>query len=169
MRYVRCLIHEISELTMNQITIPYLDPALPHNTRQEALFHNYGFTCNCDLCAYTGTFDSPALPTRGSDELAEIEADLRRFALGSSDRLDLRMMASDRPRSVKIPRRFAPLLHETYLPDTSELFSKASHEGDYLNALSAGLTLLAFYVVVYPTNYPQIGMFQMLGAGRANL
>lgn len=68
------------------------------------------------------------------------------------------MMASDRPRSVKIPRRFAPLLHETYLPDTSELFSKASHEGDYLNALSAGLTLLAFYVVVYPTNYPQIGM-----------
>ncbi|OSX59923.1 hypothetical protein POSPLADRAFT_1066984 [Postia placenta MAD-698-R-SB12] len=142
----------------DEITIPYLDPALPHNTRQEALFHNYGFTCNCDLCAYTGTFDSPALPTRGSDELAEIEADLRRFALGSSDRLDLRMMASDRPRSVKIPRRFAPLLHETYLPDTSELFSKASHEGDYLNALSAGLTLLAFYVVVYPTNYPQIGM-----------
>lgn len=56
-----------------------------------------------------------------------------------------------------LPAELHPLLSKSYLPGVSEAFSKASHEGDYNLALSAGLTLLALYIVVYPSNFPLIG------------
>ncbi len=57
----------------------------------------------------------------------------------------------------RLPKELYPIFHESYLPSLSEQFSKTSHEGPYADAVETGLTLLAFYVVVYPPNYPQIG------------
>jgi len=40
----------------------------------------------------------------------------------------------------------------------SDRFGKASHEGEYNIAIESGATLLALYLLVYPKNYPQIGI-----------
>ena len=58
----------------------------------------------------------------------------------------------------KLPSELQPLLGPGYLPTLSEEFSRASHEGPYDRALSTGRVLLALYAVLYPLNYPQIGM-----------
>jgi SET and MYND domain-containing protein len=56
-----------------------------------------------------------------------------------------------------IPNALLPLFRESYLARLSETFSSNSHEGLCDVALEAGVTLLAFYVLIYPVNYPQIG------------
>ncbi|KAJ7175867.1 hypothetical protein C8R46DRAFT_1174602 [Mycena filopes] len=42
--------------------------------------------------------------------------------------------------------------------DVAETFRNASHDGPHALALSSGQTLLALYRLIYPPNYPQIGM-----------
>ncbi|KAI0354898.1 SET domain-containing protein [Trametes cingulata] len=139
-----------------EITIPYLDPALPCQTRQEALRVNYGFECRCRLCAFQQPIQSGPPPERGSDALQDMEAELRAFALG----VDARSIRVPTVPGLYecMPATLHPTFHESYLPTLSELFSKTSHEGPYVDAVEAGLTLLAWYVLVYPPNYPQIGM-----------
>jgi len=46
----------------------------------------------------------------------------------------------------------------------SDRFGKASHEGEYNIAIESGATLLALYLLVYPKNYPQIGISSPLVA-----
>ena len=58
-----------------------------------------------------------------------------------------------------VPVDVLPVLREACLAHFCELFSKSSHDGPFEVALRVGLTVLAFYVVIYPPNYPQIGMF----------
>ncbi|KAI0365729.1 SET domain-containing protein [Pilatotrama ljubarskyi] len=140
-----------------EITIPYLDPALPYQTRQEALRVNYGFECNCRLCAFMKAIH-PVLPPpeRGSAALHRMDAALRAFALGVGGGP---MRIPTIPGLFeRMPATLHPVLHESYLPTLSELFSKTSHEGPYVDAVEDGLTSLAWYVLVYPPNYPQIGM-----------
>ncbi|KAI0648097.1 SET domain-containing protein [Trametes meyenii] len=140
-----------------EITIPYLDPALPYQIRREALDANYGFACKCRLCVFErGIEPVDPPPERGSSALRDLEASLRAFSLGS----DIQTL-----RVPKTPGAFESMsaalrlvFHESYLPGLSELFSKTSHEGPYLDAVESGLTLLALYVLVYPPNYPQTGM-----------
>ncbi|CCL99706.1 uncharacterized protein FIBRA_01728 [Fibroporia radiculosa] len=139
-----------------EITIPYLDPALPLHTRQEALRLNYGFTCTCPLCSWAGHLDPAPPPARGSAELAILESQLCALSLGDADRAAKLPMERDFFR--RLPETLVVFLHETYLPSISEVFSKASHEGEYEQALSVGRTLLALYALLYPSNYPQIGM-----------
>ncbi|EIW59441.1 SET domain-containing protein [Trametes versicolor FP-101664 SS1] len=140
-----------------EITIPYLDPALPYQTRQEALEVNYSFNCDCRLCRFqSGIHPVNAPPERGSDALRALEVALRTFALGA-DAQSMRVPTA--PGTFEsMPTTLHPVFHETYLPALSEVFSKTSHEGPYVDAVEAGLTLLALYVVVYPPQYPQIGM-----------
>ncbi|OJT13051.1 Histone-lysine N-methyltransferase ASHR1 [Trametes pubescens] len=140
-----------------EITIPYLDPALPYQTRQEALQVNYGFGCECRLCRFQSRVrPAEAPPERGTDALRDIETSLRAFALGA-DAQSMRVPTA--PGTFEsMPAMLHPVFHETYLPALSEVFSKTSHEGPYVDAVEAGLTLLALYVVVYPPQYPQIGM-----------
>ncbi|KAI0699304.1 SET domain-containing protein [Cerioporus squamosus] len=138
-------LYEIAE--SEEITIPYLDPALPYQTREEALRANYDFQCDCRLCAFQRKIEPvPAPPSRGTPELKEVDACLRSFSL------------DDISQEVRIPT--APGLFERLPTELYPIFheSKTSHEGPYADAVEAGLTLLAFYVVVYPPNYPQIGM-----------
>ncbi|CDO71423.1 hypothetical protein BN946_scf184909.g17 [Trametes cinnabarina] len=121
-----------------EVTVPYLDPALP-------------------LCGFQRSIepvDPP--PPRGSEELRDMEAALRMFALGGTNGV---VRLPDNPALFeKLPVTLHPIFHESYLPNLSELFSQTSHEGAYVEAIEAGFTQLAFYAVVYPPNYPQIGL-----------
>ncbi|PIL22478.1 transcription factor [Ganoderma sinense ZZ0214-1] len=142
-----------------EVTIPYLDPALPFQTRQDALRVNYGFECACSLCAFGRRVEPvPKPPTQGSAELRALEDVLRSFSLGDvSQGQGMRVPAA--PGAFeRLPKELHCVLHESYLPFLSEAFSKASHEGPYGDAVERGLTLLAFYAMIYPPSYPQIGM-----------
>jgi hypothetical protein len=55
------------------------------------------------------------------------------------------------------PPALYPVLREVYLTRLSSTFSKSSHQGQYNLAIDSGMTLLALYVLIYPSNYPQIG------------
>ncbi|KAH9850123.1 SET domain-containing protein [Lenzites betulinus] len=144
-----------------EITIPYLDPALPYRIRREALEANYGFTCECSLCRFQRKIDPVSSPPERGGEgdteaLQELDLALRTFTLG----------ANTQPLNIPVvpgmfettPPPLYPVFHESYLPALSEVFSKTSHEGSYADAVESGLTLLALYALVYPPNYPQIGM-----------
>lgn len=142
----------------SQVTIPYLDPALPYQTRQDALRANYGFQCTCRLCSFQGNTEHvPALPSRGTADLGELEAALRTFSLGNISR-EVRVPTAPGLFET-LPRELHVIFQETYLPSLSEIFSKTSHDGPYGDAVDSGLTLLALYIAVYPPNYPQIGAY----------
>ena len=143
-----------------QVTIPYLDPALPFQTRQDALRVNYGFECACSLCAFGRCVEPvPNPPSQGSAELRAVEDALRTFSLGDVSQGQGMQVPAAPGAFERLPRELHCVLHESYLPSLSESFSKASHEGPYGDAVEQGLTLLAFYAMIYPPNYPQIGKF----------
>lgn len=132
-----------------------MDPALPVETRRQALRLNYGFTCACASCRIAQRIRPTPPPGRGSTELDELEIQLRRYVLGNVGTV---VGLRDDPGLLEsMPESLAPVLHESYLPELSETFSRASHDGPHAEALSTGLTLLALYILVYPANYPQIG------------
>ncbi|KZT09128.1 SET domain-containing protein [Laetiporus sulphureus 93-53] len=139
-----------------EITLPYLDPALPSNVRQEALRSNYGFACKCDLCSVTNVASPIVPPPRGSEELENMEIALHIFIFGTPGGTIHIPRGTNYYRTM--PDTLTPLLHESYLPAISEIFSRASHEGQYEEALHVGPPLLALYFLKYPLNYPQIGM-----------
>jgi len=56
------------------------------------------------------------------------------------------------------PPALYPVLREEYLTKLSSTFSESSHQGQYSLAIDSGKTLLSLYVLIYPSNYPQIGM-----------
>lgn len=154
-RLIKNYAHLMLTRVWHQITIPYLDPALPFEIRRHALQFNYGFICTCLLCAFNETHNPVFPPGWGSDELAALESMLRVFIFGSEDKID--GIPPQPPRFAAMPKELLPLLHESYLPGVSESFSKTSHDGAYDEALAVGQTLLALYVLIYPVNYPQVG------------
>ena len=99
------------------------------------------------------------LPPANVEELSLVAKPLREFV--GVDTLTESVLPS-RPRSTMPPALFC-IFHETYLSTLSETFSKASHEGDYDLALDTGVTLLAAYIIIYPPNYPQIGVCEDCG------
>ncbi|EKM49538.1 uncharacterized protein PHACADRAFT_214100 [Phanerochaete carnosa HHB-10118-sp] len=145
----------------DELTIPYLDPALPFDIRQNTLQESYGFTCNCSLCNFQrASAPIPPLPT-SPERLSALEAGLCAFVAVHVLQLD---PSAPPPVSMgadafsSLPSELHPLLGEGYLPTLSEEFSRASHEGPYDRAVAAGRVLLALYAVLYPQNYPQTGM-----------
>lgn len=58
-----------------------------------------------------------------------------------------------------VPFTVLDILREACLTSLCESFSTFSHDGPYDSALEVGLKVLAFYVVIYPPNYPQIGVY----------
>lgn len=142
--------------------MPYLDPALPFQIRQEALWINYGFRCSCSLCTFEKDINPsrPALPV--SDTVHDAEAKLWNFVdtniapLYPQNKTYVKGLDIGDAR-LSLPEQLYPLLHADYLPALSEEFSRASHEGQCDRALTFGKTLLALYFVLYPPYYPQIG------------
>ncbi|EPQ54614.1 hypothetical protein GLOTRDRAFT_42690 [Gloeophyllum trabeum ATCC 11539] len=136
-----------------EITIPYLDPAIPLDVRQHQLQSRYGFKCNCVACTFQRKINPVPFPS--PEDLKGLEAILRqRIQLTGVHSHAL----SSRYLLPQLPPDLFPLLHDSYLPSLSEAFSKTSHDGEYALALEAGLTLLGLYSMIYPRNYPLIGM-----------
>ena len=136
-----------------QIYIPYLDPALSE-TRGKILQLNYGFECACPSCIFLNTIlPLPPLPAEKSDK-KRLKDELRHFATIHSGIKSLPVL-----QLQNVPADLRCALREDYMSSLSEEFSKAAHVGDYSGAIHAGLSLLALYLVIYPTNYPQIGKF----------
>ena len=143
-------------LTIYQLTIPYLDPALSFQTRQESLWMNYGFRCSCSLCAAQKTLKPPPPQADLEDQLCDfVDSHITPIY---PQRSTMRTLGS-RGARWSLPDRLFPVFHADYLPKLSEEFSRASHEGDYDRALHSGRTLLALYFVIYPPFYPQIGEY----------
>lgn len=140
--------------------MPYLDPALPLETRQRALQANYGFACNCELCSFQKTVKPvPPLPA-DPEGVRLLHAKLCEFVAAHVLQVDPGAQPPSAQRRAVFdyyPLELHSVLGEQFLPTLSEEFSRASHEGPYDEALSYGRTLLALYALLYPQNYPQIG------------
>ncbi|KAF8967151.1 hypothetical protein BDZ97DRAFT_569682 [Flammula alnicola] len=136
-----------------EICLPYLDPALLES-REQILEISYGFKCNCSSSLFLRSVGRlPELPTSPS-EMSLLARQLREFvglSFGTGSTLP------DKPLET-IPPSLYCVLRESYMGSLSETFSEASHEGQYDLAIESGMTLLSLYVLVYPINYPQIGM-----------
>ncbi|KAF8645195.1 hypothetical protein AX16_008022 [Volvariella volvacea WC 439] len=139
--------------TGEEICIPYLDPALTQ-TRHLILEHSYGFKCGCSSCQLFGGIHQEARPPSDATERLALARNLREFA--NVDPFENLSLWCRLPSSI--PPRLQPAFHEEFLTYLSDTFSEASHEGDYQLALKSGLSIFAFYSMVYPPNYPQIGM-----------
>jgi len=135
-----------------QVRIYMLDPALVQS-RQQIFEFTYGFQCVCPSCQEMEHLgDIPEPPTH-PEELSSMAKALRNFV-----GLDLPLKVLPRKPRETVPRLLLCVFHETYLSNLSESFSKSSHEGQYDLALDAGVALLGAYIMIYPPNYPQIGM-----------
>lgn len=138
-----------------QICIPYLDPAMTQS-RHQIFELTYGFRCDCSSCLYIRSLGTlPELPTEPT-ELDDLGRQLREF-VGIKDAL---LLAPTLPtKSLEsTPSSLHAVFHEAYMSSLSETFSRCSHDGEYDIALDTGITLLALYILIYPSNYPQIGM-----------
>jgi hypothetical protein len=143
-----------------QLNIPYLDPALPLQTRQDALSINYGFRCTCQLCKFQ-TDITPLPPLSNSSAVQQkLGSELCIFVDAHIYPLDPQGTLRDSEAHTsrwKLPKHLHTLFNADYLPALSEEFSRASHEGEYDKALACGKIVLALYLVLYPMHYPQIG------------
>ncbi|KAL4258231.1 MUB1/samB family protein [Pleurotus pulmonarius] len=140
-----------------EICIPYLDPALLQ-TRQQIFQLTYGFQCTCISCEGLKSVksvgpipDVPQDPVR----LAALEYRLRTY-IGVDD-LE-HCLLHTKPITQSLPPEIRCFLKEDYIEHLSGVFSQSSHDGPYDRALESGTTLLAMYLLIYPENYPQIGM-----------
>jgi hypothetical protein len=136
-----------------QICIPYADPALLQ-TRQKIFELSYGFRCTCTSCAFLARIEPFHAAPVDESSLTKLEESLRQLVFPSGQVLPL---PTSGLAHADVPSEIWPLLNEAYLERLSARFSKAAHGGDYAIAEEAGMTLLAYYVLIYPPNYPQIG------------
>ncbi|KAJ7863102.1 hypothetical protein B0H14DRAFT_2441201 [Mycena olivaceomarginata] len=135
-----------------EICLPYLDPALLQS-RQQIFQLTYGFECRCPSCLFfekVGPIPSPPTDTIQRDELA---LKLTQF-IKATPHDGLTLTAA----TVSFPNDLLPIFHESFVTYVAQTFRDASHDGPYATALSSGETLLALYRLIYPPNYPQIGM-----------
>ncbi|TFK64626.1 SET domain-containing protein [Pluteus cervinus] len=138
-----------------EITIPYLDPALVQS-RQQIFKFTYGFTCSCPSCQ-----SLKGLPAQPQDSEAPDDESRNRLSLVLREFSGITSSANmvlhyGLPSSI--PVDLCAVFHEGFLTKLSEAFAEASHEGHYEKARDSGLSILALYTVIYPQNYPQIGM-----------
>ncbi|KZP33583.1 hypothetical protein FIBSPDRAFT_720739 [Athelia psychrophila] len=139
-----------------EICMPYLDPAL-YQTRQQIFNLTYGFTCTCRSCAFALNVGSIPEPPKDGTTRRKLEESLRDFVFPTlqAQPFSLKLPAA---RFETVPDALLPVLHESFLGSLTEIFSAASHDGPYSQALDVGATILAVYSVLYPPNYPQIGV-----------
>ena len=134
------------------MTIPYFDPALPYQRRQEISQYSYGFKCACSYCEFYESIKSAPEHVANGAEGASAEQALCQYAFpGSTLRWPPRALIYTLPQELHF------VLHKDYLPQTSRVFKDAAHEGHYELALRSGVTLLAVYMALYPPLYPQTG------------
>lgn len=132
----------------DEVTIPYVDPALPYSERQHVLQNVYGFRCSCVLCcAPYSDHSRKETPPHLLNELRE------------------RIFTSicNNPAILRSPE-FASLRETLWnaanqlLPILAKDFSDASHSSRHKQAIEAGSALLAVYSILYPSNYLLTGL-----------
>jgi len=117
---------------------------------------SYGFQCRCSACAFLHKIGYDKVGQhRGKVDDLHLLKQLREF-VGVTVPLKAGWSLPDMNLELTPPSLY-PTLEEAFLEQLSELFSKASHEGDYEAARESGASLLALYLLIYPPNYPQIG------------
>ncbi|KAJ7672720.1 hypothetical protein B0H17DRAFT_1183338 [Mycena rosella] len=135
-----------------EICLPYLDPALLQSRQQ--IFHlSYGFECRCPSCLFLERAGPIPNPPDHSAQRDELGLKLTQF-METTPYNGFTLSASSAP----FPTELLPIFHESFITYVAETFRNASHDGSYTAALNSGQTLLAIYRLVYPPNYPQIGM-----------
>jgi len=147
-------IREISE--GEEVSIPYLDPAISYPERQSRLKEIYGFNCSCKLCAIQSPMDIH--PIDGSEVLgivSALEPALHRFAFGEGIAADFQL--PEEQLSVRLPKDFQPLMADPVLSVLTTKFGFASDEGPFEVAMTTGRTIFAIYLCIYPPYFPQIG------------
>ncbi|KAJ8080528.1 hypothetical protein PM082_017361 [Marasmius tenuissimus] len=135
-----------------EICLPYIDPALLQ-TRRTVFQLTYGFTCQCPSCTLLDSIGNVPEPPESGSELEKLSKSLQTLVGSSTFRSPL--VDGD---TESFPDTLYSVLHESYLASLSERFSNAAHDGSYEVAMEAGATLTALYRLVYPPNYPQIGL-----------
>ncbi|KAJ3920459.1 hypothetical protein F5877DRAFT_37978 [Lentinula edodes] len=135
----------------DEICIPYLDPALLQ-TRTTIFDLTYGFTCSCPSCNVIRKVGFIPEPPKEPVRFQAVCERLREFvgAMGLSP-----FLTGD---DSLFPIELACVLHESFISTLSEQFSAASHDGRYDVALESSSSLFALYQLIYPLNYPQIGL-----------
>jgi len=98
----------------------------------------------------------PPEPPQSPDGIENIHMALRQYV--GIDKTLILTPSLPMPSLADLPRELHCILHESYMEQLSDRFGKASHEGKYNIAIESGATLLALYLLVYPKNYPQIGI-----------
>ncbi|KAK0461690.1 uncharacterized protein EV420DRAFT_1526601 [Desarmillaria tabescens] len=132
-----------------EICLTYVDPALLQS-RQQIFELTYGFKCRCSSCVFVERLGRiPELPSN-PDDITRVVRKLREFVPASSHEI----FSGTR----LLPDELLCVFHESFLSKISETFSNASHDGPYDLALDVGETILQIYQLIYPENYPQIGL-----------
>lgn len=144
----------ISVDTFCKVCVPYLDPALTQS-RHQPFQYTYGFTCECNSCTALRRLGQPPEPPRLQTAITAVNDALCNY-VGIYGVLGAEL---PKPSLAHLPAALHCVLHEPYMEQLSEQFSKAAHEGEYNTAIRSGNTLLALYLLIYPRNYPQIGEF----------
>ncbi|KAJ7250862.1 SET domain-containing protein [Mycena haematopus] len=135
-----------------EICLPYLDPALIQS-RQQMFQLTYGFECRCPSCLFfekVGPIPSPPADNGKRDDLA------RKLTQFMSATPHDGLTPTTDPSAF--PSDLHSVFHESFIAYVAQTFRDASHDGPYTTALTSGQTLLALYQLIYPPNYPQIGM-----------
>lgn len=123
----------------------------------------YGFTCTCPSCVAFKLLDT-SQPVPDREELESLGTSLRKFVFPDPYPDTVRLPSS--PVDLEtVPFEILRVFRESCLTSLCESFSTFSHDGPFESALEVGLTVLAFYVVIYPPNYPQIGVFPDFSPG----
>ena len=87
--------------------------------------------------------------------LKRLDAALRTFSLGDITRGPLHV-PTETFLFESLPSALIPIMHEEYFPALTAAFGDAAYDA-HPDAVDTGLTLLAFYVLIYPPNHSQIG------------
>ena len=84
-----------------------------------------------------------------------LKATLHQFVFGEGITADFRL--PEEQLCVNLPKDLQPLMDDSVLSVLTERFSIASDEGFFEEAMTSGQTILAIYLCIYPSYYPQIG------------
>ncbi|KAF7299584.1 hypothetical protein HMN09_00963700 [Mycena chlorophos] len=129
-----------------EVCLPYVDPALLQ-TKKQIFQLTYGFECLCDSCRFFAQAGKVPEPPSLMEERNALSKRLQQF-----------YQTTQLLWTSNVPPDLLAAFHESFITHLSETFRDASHDGQYSIATSSGNTLLALYSLVYPLNYPQIGM-----------
>ncbi|KAF9643244.1 SET domain-containing protein [Thelephora ganbajun] len=148
-------IREISE--GEEVSIPYLDPAISYPERQNRLKDTYGFDCSCKLCTVQSSMDiHPVDATQVLPLVDLLDPMLCQLAFGEGITIDFQL--PEEQLCVRLPEDLQPLMDDSILSVLTERFRLAFRERFFEAAMTVGKTIFAIYLCIYPPYYPQIGV-----------